>query len=203
MTEWVNSRAKRWMDVALVAPTAVVLLPLMAVVAICVRVRLGPPVLFRQIRPGRDAAPFMLYKFRSMRTDERDEPGSVLGDAERTPPFGAFLRNWSLDELPELWNILRGDMSLVGPRPLLMEYVGLYTPEHRRRLDTRPGLTGWQQINGRRTTDWEVRHCQDVWYVDHASLWLDLKIILLTVVKVLRREGVAFRDGAKPREFEG
>jgi sugar transferase EpsL len=174
----------------------------MFVVAICVRLKLGSPVLFLQERSGLYGKPFTLIKFRTM-TAARDATGVLLPDAERLTGFGLFLRNTSLDELPELWNVLRGDMSLVGPRPLLVQYLNRYTAEQMRRHEVRPGITGWAQVNGRNALSWEERFALDVWYVDHWSLWLDLKIIALTMLKILRREGISQPGQATMQEFMG
>ena len=171
---------KRAFDVVVAAAALVILAVPMLAVAIAVRVCLGRPVLFTQLRPGRHGIPFRLIKFRTMR-EAVDAEGRALPDEERLTRLGQFLRAASLDELPELWNVLRGDMSLVGPRPLLMEYLPLYTPEQARRHGVRPGITGWAQVNGRNSLSWEEKFELDVWYVDHASFWLDLKIIALTV----------------------
>lgn len=155
-----------------------------------VRRKLGKPVFFRQLRPGRDGRPFEMIKFRTM-THDCDISGKLLSDSERIAPFGRFLRSTSLDELPELWNVLKGDMSLVGPRPLLMEYLPLYSKEQARRHEVRPGITGWAQVNGRNALSWEEKFELDVWYVDNRTLWLDIKILILTVEKVLMREGIS------------
>ncbi len=179
-----------------------VLLPVMVIVAIVVRLRLGSPVVFRQQRPGWHGAPFVMYKFRTM-TDRRDAQGNLLPDAERLTALGKFLRSTSLDELPELFNVLKGDMSLVGPRPLLMQYLERYTPEQMRRHDAKPGITGWAQINGRNAISWEEKFTLDVWYVDHQSFWLDMKIIGLTCWKVLLREGIAQEGQVTMTEFQG
>lgn len=167
-----------------------------------VRHKLGSPVLFRQTRPGLHGRPFTMIKFRTM-TDERGPDGELLPDAQRLSPFGLFLRASSLDELPELWNVLRGEMSLVGPRPLLMEYLPLYSPEQARRHEVRPGITGWAQVNGRNAQSWNERFRLDVWYVDHHSLWLDLRILWLTVRKVLVREGISAQGEATMPRFKG
>lgn len=167
-----------------------------------VRCKLGSPVLFRQVRPGLHGRPFMMIKFRTM-TDERGADGELLPDARRLTSFGRFLRATSLDELPELWNVLRGEMSLVGPRPLLMEYLPLYSPEQARRHEVRPGITGWAQVNGRNALSWEERFKLDVWYVDHRSLWLDLRILWLTVRKVIVREGISAQGEATMPRFTG
>ncbi len=167
----------------------VIALPVMGVIALLIYLKDGAPVLFKQARPGRGGKIFTLYKFRTMRNDV-DKHGNPLPDAERLTPWGRFLRSTSLDELPELFNVLRGEMSLVGPRPLLVEYLPRYTPEQARRHEVLPGITGWAQINGRNALTWEEKFRLDVWYVDHWSLWLDVKILALTVWKVLRREGI-------------
>ncbi|OYD52104.1 sugar transferase [Acidovorax kalamii] len=167
-----------------------------------VRCKLGSPVLFRQIRPGQHGRPFMMVKFRTM-TDERGADGELLPDVQRLTSFGRFLRASSLDELPELWNVLRGEMSLVGPRPLLMEYLPLYSPEQARRHEVRPGITGWAQVNGRNALSWEERFKLDIWYVDHRSLWLDLRILWLTVRKVIVREGISAQGEATMPRFTG
>jgi len=193
---------KRAFDVAAAAVGLVVLSPVLAGVALAVRLRLGAPVLFRQERPGLHGRPFTMLKFRTM-TDARDAAGRLLPDAERLTPLGRLLRSTSLDELPELWNVLRGDMSLVGPRPLLVRYLDRYTPEQARRHEVRPGLTGWAQVNGRNALTWEEKFALDVWYVDHASLALDLKILLLTLRRVLAREGISAAGEATMPEFTG
>ncbi|MDA7490967.1 sugar transferase [Synechococcus sp. AH-707-M23] len=167
-----------------------VLSPLLLVVALLVRWRLGAPVLFRQQRPGLGERPFQLFKFRTM-SNQRDASGDLLPDALRLTPFGRFLRAASIDELPELINILRGEMSFIGPRPLLMQYLPLYSPEQARRHDVKPGFSGWAQINGRNALSWEEKFRFDVWYVDHQSFWLDLRIFLITIWKVFRREGIS------------
>jgi lipopolysaccharide/colanic/teichoic acid biosynthesis glycosyltransferase len=176
--------------------------PLLALLAILVRLRLGTPVLFRQQRPGYRERPFHLYKFRTM-TEARDAAGRLLPDEARLTGLGRFLRASSLDELPELLNILRGEMSLVGPRPLLMEYLPLYSPEQHRRHEAVPGVTGWAQVNGRNALDWPARFALDVWYVDHWSFWLDVRILLLTLWKVLIREGISQPGQATTQYFTG
>lgn len=167
-----------------------------------IRRRLGRPVFFTQVRPGLRGKPFKMVKFRTM-TDERGPDGELLPDAVRLTRFGRWLRATSLDELPELWNVLKGDMSLVGPRPLLMEYVPLYTPEQARRHEARPGITGWAQVNGRNAISWEDKFKLDVWYVDHRTLWLDIKILWLTVKKVLVRDGISAQGEATMSKFTG
>jgi sugar transferase EpsL len=193
---------KRAFDVMVCVPALVILMPILGVIACLVRLWIGAPVLFRQQRPGRYGQPFTLRKFRTM-TDARDAHGALLPDAERLTPFGRFLRSASLDELPELWNVLKGDMSLVGPRPLLMRYLDRYTPEQMRRHEVRPGITGWAQVNGRNAITWEEKFALDVWYVDNLSLWLDLKIIALTVWKIVKREGISQTGQATMTEFRG
>ena len=167
-----------------------------------IRRKLGSPVLFKQVRPGLHGKPFKMVKFRTM-TDERGAEGALLPDAQRLTPFGRFLRASSLDELPELWNVLKGEMSLVGPRPLLMEYLPLYSLEQARRHKVRPGITGWAQVNGRNALSWEEKFKLDVWYVDNRSLWLDIKILWLTVRKVLVREGISADGEATMSKFTG
>jgi sugar transferase EpsL len=193
---------KRCFDLALTVPGLIVLSLVFLLIALLVRVKLGTPVLFRQQRPGKGGRPFYLCKFRSM-TDARDAQGNLLPDSERLPRFGQLLRATSLDELPELWNVLKGEMSLVGPRPLLMEYLPLYSPEQRRRHDVPPGITGWAQVNGRNALDWPQRFELDTWYVENCSLWLDIKILLLTVKKVLVREGITQEGNATMTKFTG
>lgn len=193
---------KRLLDIAIAGISLLLLAPIYLVVALLVRANLGSPVLYRQIRPGLDGEPFEILKFRSM-LEACDSNGQPLPSQQRMTRFGRFLRSISLDELPELWNILKGDMSIVGPRPLLMDYLPLYDDRQARRHEVRPGLTGWSQVNGRNSITWNEKLEFDVWYVDNASLWLDLKIVLMTVLKVLRREGIAHPgDVAMPR-FRG
>ena len=194
--------AKRAFDITVSGIGLLVLSPVLAFLCISVRITLGSPVLFRQERPGFHGRPFELVKFRSM-LDAVDQNGDPLPNEQRLTRFGKFLRSTSLDELPELWNILKGDMSIVGPRPLLIEYLLLYSREQARRHDVPPGLTGWSQVNGRNALSWEEKFELDIWYVDNASFWLDMKIILMTVKKVLLREGIAHDgDVAMPR-FRG
>lgn len=193
---------KRLFDVLIsVLGLSILALPL-AVLVLLVRRKLGRPVLFRQVRPGLHGRPFEMVKFRTM-TDERGADGALLPDAKRLTPFGQFLRASSLDELPELWNVIKGDMSLVGPRPLLMEYLPFYTREQARRHDVRPGITGWAQVNGRNAISWEDKFVLDVWYVDHRSLWLDMCILGVTVGKVLRRDGISSAGEATMTRFTG
>lgn len=193
---------KRLMDVLLAGLALLVLCLPLLLLACLVRLRLGSPVLFRQTRPGLHGRPFTLVKFRTM-TDARGQDSTLLPDAQRLTPFGRFLRTNSLDELPELWNVLRGDMSLVGPRPLLMEYLSLYSPEQARRHEVRPGITGWAQVNGRNALSWDERFKLDVWYVNHRTLRLDLRILWLTVRKVLVREGISAQGEATMPKFTG
>lgn len=193
---------KRFFDIVVSILALLVLSPVLAILAFQVRHKLGRPVVFRQTRPGLHERPFAILKFRTM-TDDRDADGSLLPDSDRLPPFGRFLRSTSLDELPELWNVLKGDMSLVGPRPLLMEYLELYSDEQARRHEVRPGITGWAQVNGRNALTWEDKFSLDVWYVDNHSLWLDLKILILTIAKVFKREGVSQDGHATMERFQG
>lgn len=192
---------KRMFDVAVSAILLAVLSPVIAVIAGLVRWKMGRPALFRQSRPGLGGQPFVMLKFRSMRPASMEE--EAAGDEARVTRLGRFLRASSLDELPELWNVLRGDMSLVGPRPLLMEYLPLYTTEQARRHDVRPGLTGWAQVNGRNAIRWEEKFALDVWYVENRSMWLDLKILAMTVVAVLRRHGIDDHNGIGQAAFRG
>jgi len=193
---------KRLFDFCVALIGTVLLLPVLLFVALQVRGKLGSPVFFRQSRPGLNGQPFQMVKFRTMQ-DAVDTRGNSLPDSERMTPFGNFLRSASLDELPELWNVLKGDMSLVGPRPLLMEYLHLYTPEQARRHEVRPGITGWAQVNGRNTLSWEEKFALDVWYVDNRSFWLDVKILWLTVSKVIKSEGISQRGHATTEKFLG
>lgn len=193
---------KRLFDLLMSLGLALVLALPLLLLWVLVRCKLGSPALFRQVRPGLHGRPFMMVKFRTM-TDERGADGELLPDAQRLTAFGRFLRASSLDELPELWNVLRGEMSLVGPRPLLMEYLPLYSPEQARRHQVRPGITGWAQVNGRNAVSWDERFRLDVWYVDHRSLWLDLRILWLTVRKVLVREGISAQGEATMTRFTG
>lgn len=180
----------------------IVFSPILIVISLMIRREMGSPVLFRQTRPGRHGKPFQMIKFRTMR-DAIDADGRPLPDAERLTKLGRFLRSSSLDELPELWNVLKGDMSLVGPRPLLMEYLPLYSPEQARRHEVCPGVTGWAQVNGRNAISWDEKFTLDVWYVDNRSLWLDLKVIWLTIRKVIKREGISAAGEATMSKFEG
>lgn len=193
---------KRLFDIFASFIGLLVLSPIIAIVAWKIRKNLGSPVLFKQVRPGKDGKPFQMVKFRTMR-DAVDAAGNPLPDSERLTPFGNWLRSTSLDELPELWNVLKGDMSLVGPRPLLMEYLPLYSKEQYRRHDVRPGVTGWAQVNGRNALSWDEKFKLDVWYVENRSFWLDIKILLLTVKKVLVRDGISAEGQATMERFRG
>lgn len=193
---------KRSMDIFGALFGLIFLSPLFLVVALIVRHKLGSPVMFRQERAGKDGKPFVIYKFRTM-TDERDPDGKLLSDEKRLTRFGAFLRSTSIDELPELWNVLKGEMSLVGPRPLHMRYIERYSTEQTRRLEIRPGMTGWAQVNGRNALTWEDRFKMDVWYVDNRNLWLDIRILLLTILKVFKREGISGENHPTMKEFDG
>ncbi len=180
---------KRLLDMALTVPLLILLCPLFGLLALLIRLDLGSPVLFRQVRPGKNGKLFAICKFRTM-LDLRNKDGRLLPDEERVTPLGCFLRRTSLDELPELWNVIRGEMSLVGPRPLLTRYLERYTPEQARRHEVLPGITGWAQVNGRNSAEWAEKFAMDVWYVDNLSIWLDIKIIAVTLIKVLLREGI-------------
>lgn len=193
---------KRFFDIFVSLGLLLSLLPVLLVVALLVRWQMGVPVLFRQLRPGLHGKPFVLYKFRTMR-HETDGQGRLLADAERLTPLGNLLRRFSLDELPQLFNVIKGDLSLVGPRPLLMEYLPLYNAEQARRHEVKPGITGWAQVNGRNALSWEQKFALDVWYVDHQTFWLDMKILWMTVWKVLRREGINQEGQATMEPFRG
>lgn len=193
---------KRLFDIIASVLGLLLFAPVIAVVAFQIQRKLGSPVLFRQVRPGKDGNPFEMIKFRTMK-DVVGAKGNPLPDAERMTPFGQFLRSSSLDELPELWNVLKGEMSLVGPRPLLMEYLPLYSKEQFRRHEVRPGVTGWAQVNGRNAISWEDKFKLDVWYVDNRSFRLDLKVLFLTVKKVLVRDGISGEGEATMSKFTG
>jgi len=193
---------KRAFDIVFSAGWLVGFAPLLLVVAILVRLKLGSPVLFIQERPGLRAKPFRMVKFRTM-TDERGPDGELLPDEHRLTSFGRFLRATSLDEFPEMWNVLIGDMSVVGPRPLLMRYVSRYSPFQARRMELKPGVTGWAQVNGRSAIGWDEKFALDVWYVDHRSFWLDMKIVVMTFFKVLARSGIDAGAGKTMEEFRG
>jgi lipopolysaccharide/colanic/teichoic acid biosynthesis glycosyltransferase len=204
-------RQRRWIYRGYVKPALdrlsaavgiVLCAPLLVLVAVTVRWKLGAPVLFVQMRPGKDGRPFRIYKFRTM-IDAHSPSGRILPDEQRLSPFGRWLRGTSLDELPELWNVLRGDMSIVGPRPLLMDYVDRYTPEQSRRQEVKPGITGWAQVNGRNSVSWDQRFQHDVWYVENLSLALDLKILALTVISVIAKRGITAETHATMPPFTG
>lgn len=199
---WYRMTGKRLLDFCLAAACLVLFAPVLVLLAALIRLRLGSPIFFRQERPGLGGRPFLLCKFRTM-TDSRDATGALRSDAERLTPFGRWLRSTSLDELPELWNIVRGDMSFVGPRPLLTRYLLLYSHRQARRHDVRPGLTGWAQVNGRNAATWDDRLERDVWYVDHVTFLLDLRIVFATLGKVLRRDGISAAGEATMPEFTG
>lgn len=193
---------KRIFDITVIMLGMPLLLPVLVVVALLVRIKLGSPILFRQARPGLGCRPFMMYKFRSM-TNQMDAQGRLLPDAERLPPFGKFLRSTSLDELPELWNVLTGDMSLVGPRPLLIEYLPLYSPQQIRRHDVMPGITGLAQVSGRNALSWGEKFALDLWYAENQSVWLDIKILILTLRKIVARSGISAEGEATMPKFTG
>jgi len=193
---------KRAMDLVGALAALVLLSPIVVVLCILVLSKLGSPVFFRQVRPGIEGRPFKMVKFRTM-TDERGPDGALLPDDQRLTALGAWLRSTSLDELPELFNVLKGDMSLVGPRPLLMDYLSLYNDRQARRHEVRPGITGWAQINGRNALSWEEKFELDVWYVDNRSLWLDIKILFKTVLQVLKRDGISHGEDATMPRFKG
>jgi sugar transferase EpsL len=196
----VNAFCKRALDFVAAAAGLILLSPLLLAIAVAIRVTMGAPVFFRQVRPGYHAQPFTVVKFRTMSGD-----GSVVvdtsHDAERLTKLGKFLRGLSLDELPQLWNVLTGNMSVVGPRPLLMEYLNYYSPEQARRHDVKPGITGWAQVNGRNAVTWERKLALDVWYVDHQSFWLDMRIIAMTIWKVINREGISQKGHVTTEKF--
>jgi sugar transferase EpsL len=194
--------SKRILDLILASAGILILSPLLLIIAMVVLLNFGTPIIFRQKRPGYGGKPFMIYKFRTM-TEARDEQDRFLPDGQRITRQGHFLRSFSLDELPELINVLRGDMSIVGPRPLLMQYLDRYSPEQARRHEVVPGITGWAQVNGRNALTWEEKFNLDVWYVDHWSFWLDIEILFLSIVKVLRREGINQPGQATAEEFMG
>jgi sugar transferase EpsL len=200
MRGFYSKYGKRIMDLAIALPALLLLAIPLAILALIIKIRLGGPVLFRQLRPGYHAKPFQLYKFRSM-TDERDSNGNLLPDEKRLTRFGKSLRAMSLDELPELFNVVKGQLSIVGPRPLLMQYLDRYTAEQARRHDVKPGITGWAQVNGRNAISWEQKFAFDIWYVDHLCFSLDIKIIALTLWKALTREGINQPGQATAEEF--
>lgn len=194
--------SKRIFDMLLASAAGLMFLPVTLVLALIIRCVIGSPVMFKQQRPGLGAKPFYIYKFRTM-SDKKNSHGELLSDAERLTNFGKWLRSTSLDELPSLWNVLKGEMSLVGPRPLLMEYVPLYNTEQVRRHEVKPGITGWAQVNGRNAISWQDKFRLDVWYVDHQSLWLDIRIIFLTIKKVFFRHGISAEGEATMPKFTG
>ena len=194
--------SKRLFDLMLVVPSLLMLSPLLMVLVVLIRIQLGSPVFFTQMRPGRHGRPFWILKFRTM-NNLKDSNGVLLPDADRLASFGRFLRSSSLDELPELINVLKGEMSFVGPRPLLLEYIDRYTPQQSRRHEVQPGITGWAQINGRNSLSWEKKFELDVWYVDNQSLWLDIRIIFLTFWKILKRENISQEGQATMSKFMG
>lgn len=195
-----QKHGKRALDITCALLLLILLFPVLLVVALLVKIKLGSPVIFQQRRPGHHAQIFTLFKFRSM-SNAKDKTGCLLPDDRRLTSFGRFLRASSIDELPELFNVVRGEMSLVGPRPLLVEYLDRYTPEQARRHDAVPGITGWAQVNGRNALNWEKKFALDVWYVDHRSLWLDWKILSLTILRVLERNGISNQNHATMPEF--
>jgi sugar transferase EpsL len=191
---------KRIFDLTATICGLLLILPLFLFIALTVRIKIGTPIIFKQIRPGMGGKPFVFYKFRTM-TNEKNVEGNLLSDAQRLTPYGIFLRKASLDELPSLINVLKGDMSLVGPRPLLMQYIPLYNEYEKRRHEVKPGITGWAQVNGRNSISWSEKFKLDVWYVDNLSFWLDLKILFITVYKVFKREGISADGEATIRPF--
>lgn len=193
---------KRFFDLVATCVSLFLLIPVLLVLATWIRMQMGSPILFRQTRPGRNGKPFEMIKFRTMR-DDVNPSGELLSDADRLTPLGRRLRSTSLDELPGLWNVLKGDMSLVGPRPLLMEYLPLYSPKQARRHEVRPGVTGWAQVNGRNAISWDRKFELDVWYVDNRTIWLDIKIIWLTIRKILNRDGISATGEATMPKFKG
>ena len=194
--------AKRILDLLLAIAGILILSPVMLIIALLIGLKIGTPIIFRQQRPGYHGKPFWVYKFRTM-TNAHDSQGSLLPDTQRITRLGHFLRSTSLDELPEMFNVLRGEMSWVGPRPLLMQYLERYSPEQARRHEVLPGITGWAQINGRNALTWEEKFKLDIWYVDHTSFWLDIKILFISVIKVLRREGINQPGRSTTDEFMG
>ncbi len=193
---------KRFIDVVGAVVGLIVLFPFLVITAIAIWVRMGTPIIFKQMRPGLNGKPFYMYKFRTM-TNEKDEQGCLLPDEQRLTRLGRFLRSTSLDELPELFNVLKGDMSLVGPRPLLMRYLDRYSTVQARRHEVKPGITGWAQVNGRNAITWEEKFALDVWYVDNCSFWLDIKILAMTMIRVFRREGISAEGEVTMPEFMG
>ena len=197
-----KNTVKLLLDLTIAISSVIILSPLLILIGILVRMNIGKPVLFRQVRPGLEGKPFTIYKFRTM-TNEQDKDGCLLADGERLISLGRFLRKTSMDELPEFFNVIKGNMSIVGPRPLLMQYLDRYTPEQARRHEVRPGITGWAQVNGRNAISWEDKFKLDVWYVDNWSLWLDVKVVAMTMWKVLKRDGINQAGCATAAEFIG
>lgn len=197
-----GSNIKRIFDISASIVGLLILCPILIIVAVLIRLKLGSPIIFKQQRPGLGGKPFFLYKFRTM-TDEKDEFGNLLPDPIRITSFGRFLRKCSFDEFPQLLNVIKGDISLVGPRPLLMEYLSLYTEEQKKRHEVRPGITGWAQVNGRNAITWEEKFKLDVWYVNNQSFFLDLKILFLTAYKVMKSEGINQTGNATVEQFKG
>ncbi len=193
---------KRFFDLTAALLLLILLTPLLAAITILIANKLGSPVIFKQLRPGLHGRPFYLYKFRTM-TDFKDENGNLLPDEIRLTSFGKWLRKYSLDELPQLFNVFKGDLGFVGPRPLLMEYLPLYSPEQARRHKVRPGITGWAQVNGRNAISWEEKFALDIWYVDNHTLWLDFKILFLTIIKAVRSEGINQEGYSTMPKFKG
>jgi len=194
--------AKRVVDLVLSFLGLIIFMPIMISIVIAILFFMDYPVIYTQLRPGKDGKPFRLYKFRTL-SEQKDAEGEYLPDEKRLTSLGVFLRRYSLDELPELWNVIKGDLSIVGPRPLLMEYLDFYSPEQARRHTVKPGITGWAQINGRNAITWQEKFNHDIWYVDNWSLLLDLKIIILTLIKVLKREGITAEGHSTMPEFRG
>lgn len=197
-----RNTGKRLFDLTLAVPALIVFSPVIVILALLIRCKLGAPILFRQQRPGLNEKPFTIFKFRTM-LDAHDAQGNLLSETARLTPFGRFLRSTSLDELPELINVIKGEMSIVGPRPLLMCYLSRYTPTQRRRHEVRPGLTGWAQANGRNSISWEEKFARDVWYVVNYSLWLDVKILVKTMRIMIKREGITYQAHTSMPEFLG
>lgn len=202
MNNYCGIVAKRVMDVCAAVSLLLVLAPLFAVMSLIIKHTMGSPVIFKQMRPGFQGKPFVIYKYRTM-TDARDSAGNLLPDEQRLTGMGSWMRKWSIDELPQLWNVLKGELSLVGPRPLLMEYLPRYSKEQARRHDVKPGITGWAQINGRNAICWEEKFKLDVWYVDNWSFWLDMKILLMTAIRVAASSGISNPGHATMPDFEG
>lgn len=199
---WPQLKIKRLLDISISIIGLIIFIPFIPLISIFIKLGSKGPVFFKQRRPGKNGKLFLLYKFKTM-GDLKDESGNLLPDKERLTKIGIFLRRFSLDEIPELWNVLKGEMSLVGPRPLLVEYLNRYTPEQARRHEVKPGVTGWAQINGRNAITWEEKFKYDVWYVDNKCLWLDFKIIFMTIIKVIKGEGISYPGQATMKKFKG